>query len=47
MASLIGGGSTGEGGIPPHTIDSISMRKIWYVSVLISRGRGGSTDNDV
>jgi hypothetical protein len=45
MASLLGGGSTGEGGIPPSTVDSVSMRKTWEVSSLLSSGRVGSIDD--
>jgi hypothetical protein len=47
MASLLGGGSTGEGGIPPSTVDSVSMRKTWEVSSLLSSGRVGSIDDGI
>jgi hypothetical protein len=47
MASLLGGGSMGEGGIPPSMVESVSTRKMWAVSGLLSSGRVGSTDNDI
>jgi hypothetical protein len=47
MASLLGGGSTGEGGIPPGMVESVSMRKMWAVSGLLSSGRVGSTDDEI
>jgi hypothetical protein len=31
--------------MPPNTIDSVSMRKMWVVSGLLSRGRVGLTDD--
>jgi hypothetical protein len=47
MASLLEGGSTGEGGIPPDTVESVSTRKTWLVSGLLSSGRVGSTDDEI
>jgi hypothetical protein len=47
MASLLGGGFMGEGGMPPSTVDFVSMRKTWAVSGLLSRGRVGSTDDGI
>ena len=47
MASLLGGGSTGEGGMPPGMVDYVSMRKTWVVSSLLSSGRVGSTDDKI
>jgi hypothetical protein len=47
MALLLGGGSMGEGGMPPGMVDYVSMRKTWVVSGLLSRWRVGSTNNDV
>jgi hypothetical protein len=47
MASLLGGGSTGEGGIPPSTVDFVSMRKTREVSSLLSSGRVGSIDDGI
>jgi hypothetical protein len=44
MASLLGGGFMGEGGIPPDTAEFVSMRKTWAVSGLLSSRRVGSTD---
>jgi hypothetical protein len=37
----------GEGGIPPDTAESVSMRKTWAVSGLLSSGRVGSTDDEI
>jgi hypothetical protein len=45
MASLLGGGFAGEGGIPPDTVESILTRKTWAVSGLLYRRRVGSTDD--
>jgi hypothetical protein len=47
MASLLGGGSTGEGGIAPGMVDFVSTRKTWAVSSLLSSGRVGSTDGEI
>jgi hypothetical protein len=47
MASLLGGGSTGEGGIPPNIVYFVSTRKTWEISGLLSSERGGSTDDDI
>jgi hypothetical protein len=47
MASLLGGGFTGEGGIPPDTTESVSMRKTWAVLGLLLRGRVGSTNDGI
>jgi hypothetical protein len=47
MASLLGGGFTGEGGIPLDTTDSVSTRKIWVVSGLLSSGRVRSTNDEI
>jgi hypothetical protein len=47
MASLLGGGSTGEGGIAPVMVDSISMRKTWAILGLLASGRVGSTDDEI
>jgi hypothetical protein len=47
MASLLGGGSMGEGGIPLDMVDSVSTRKMWAVSGLLSSGRVGSTDDEI
>jgi hypothetical protein len=47
MASLLGGGFTGEGGIPPNMVDYVSMRKTWAVLVLLFRGRVGSIDDGI
>jgi hypothetical protein len=46
MASLIGGGFTREGGMPPSMVDYVSTRKMWEVSCLLSSGRVVSIDND-
>jgi hypothetical protein len=45
MASVLGGGFTGEGGMPLGTVESVLMRKTWVVSGLLSRRRVGSTDD--
>jgi hypothetical protein len=45
MASLLGGGFTGEGGIPPDTVEFVLTRKTWEISGLLSREREGSTDD--
>ena len=37
----------GEGGIPPDTAESVSTRKTWAVLGLLSRGRVGSTDEEI
>jgi hypothetical protein len=37
----------GEGGIPPSMVDSVSTRKTWAVSGLLSSGRVGSTDDEI
>jgi hypothetical protein len=29
MALLLGGGFTGERGMPPNMVDYVSMRKMW------------------
>ena len=47
MASLLGGGPMGKGGITLGMGDSISMRKTWAVSGLLSNGRVGSTDGEI
>jgi hypothetical protein len=47
MASFLGGAFVGEGGMPPSMVDSVSMRKMWAVSDLLSRGRVGSTDDGI
>jgi hypothetical protein len=47
MVSLLGGGSTGEGGNPLSTIDYLSVRKMWAASGLLSSGRVGSTDDEI
>jgi hypothetical protein len=47
MASLLGEGSTGEGGMPPDMVDSISRRKTWETSGLLSTRRVGSTDDEI
>jgi hypothetical protein len=48
MASLLGGGSTGEGGNAPQAqYMSISIRKTWAVSGLLSSERVGSTDDEI
>jgi hypothetical protein len=47
MASLLGGGSTREGGIPPSMVDSVSTRKTWAVLGLLSSGRVGLTDDEI
>jgi hypothetical protein len=47
MALLLGGRSTGEGGIPPDTAESVSTRKMWEVSGLLSSERVGSTDDNI
>jgi hypothetical protein len=47
MASLLGGVFAGEGGMPPNTVDSVSTRKTWAVSGLLSRGRVGSIDDGI
>ena len=47
MTSLLGGGSTDEGGITPNTVESVSTRKTWAVLGLLSRGRVGSTDDEI
>ena len=47
MASLLGGGFTGEGGIPTGMVDYVSMRRTWALSGLLYRGRVGSTDGDI
>jgi hypothetical protein len=36
-----------ERGMPPNTLDSISTRKTWAVSGLLSRGRVDSTDDGI
>jgi hypothetical protein len=45
MVSLLGGGSTREGGMPPGIVESVLTRKTWEVSGLIYRRRVGSTDD--
>jgi hypothetical protein len=47
MASLLGRGSTGEGGMPPSTVDYVSTRKPWEILGLLSSGRVGSTDDRI
>jgi hypothetical protein len=47
MASLLGGGSMREGGIPPGMVEFVSTRKTWAVSGLLLSGRVGSIDNDI
>jgi hypothetical protein len=47
MASLLGGGPTGEGGIPLGMGGSVSTRKTWAVSGLLSSGRVGLTDGGI
>jgi hypothetical protein len=47
MALLLGGGSMGEGGIPPSIVDFVSTRKTWAISGLLSSGRVGSTDDGI
>jgi hypothetical protein len=47
MASLPGGGSTGEGRIAPGMVDFASTRKMWAVSGLLSNGRVGSTNDEI
>jgi hypothetical protein len=43
MALFLGGGFMGEREMPPSIVDSVSIRKTWAVSSLLSRGRVGST----
>jgi hypothetical protein len=45
MASLLGGGFPGEGGIPPGTIESVLTRKPWAVLGLFARRGVGSTND--
>jgi hypothetical protein len=47
MASLIGGGFTGEGRIPLDTTKFVSTRKTWAISGLLSSGRVGLTDDEI
>ena len=37
----------GEGGIPSNMEESVSMRKTWAVSGLLSSGRVGSIDDEI
>jgi hypothetical protein len=37
----------GEGGMPPSRIVSVSIRKMWAISGLLSSVRLGSNDNDI
>jgi hypothetical protein len=45
MASVLGGGFIGEGGMPLGMVESILTIKTWAVSGLLSRRRVGSTDD--
>jgi hypothetical protein len=47
MASLLEGGSTGGGGMPPSMVDFVSTRKTWAVLGLLFIGRVGSTDDGI
>jgi hypothetical protein len=47
MASLLGGGFAGEGGMPPNMVDYVSTRKTWVVLGLLFTGRVGSTDDGI
>jgi hypothetical protein len=47
MAPLLGGGFAGEKLMLSSTIDYVSMRKMWAVSILLSRGRVGLTDDGI
>jgi hypothetical protein len=47
MASLLGGGSMEEGGIPLNMLDYVPMRKTWEISGLISSRRVGSSDEEI
>jgi hypothetical protein len=47
MASLLGGGFMGEGGIPPDTVESVTTRKTWAISGLLSSRRVVSNDDEI
>jgi hypothetical protein len=47
MASFLGGGFMGEGGMHPSTVDFVSTRKTCAVSDLLSRGRVGLVDEGI
>jgi hypothetical protein len=47
MASFLGGGFAVERGMPPSTVDYVSMRKMWAASGLLSRGRVGLTNDGI